>query len=194
MMRQEKANTMPATTPDPRAWRERSRFLFLTCGLGILAAGCGRGQPATPAPAAWLYVPEEAIVYYDNGGGIQDSLRLVVRDEETLRDVWTQVTSQQASPPPPPEVGFAREMVLVAAAGRMTPEDQIRVDSVVVERRTLATGKEEEVLSAIIRTIEGCRRFDSPAYPVQMVRIRRFNGPVVFVERRERAGNCPGTD
>jgi hypothetical protein len=186
---------MQRTTPAPTP-RTRRRWLLPRAGALTLlaAAGCGRAGPGVPTPAAWLFVPEDATVYYDNAGGIQDSLRLVVRDAATLHDVWAQATSQQASPPPPPEVGFAKEMLLVAAAGRMTPEDQIRVDSVVVQRRTLATGKQEEVLSAVVRTIEGCGRFATPAFPVQIVRIRRFDGPVVFVERRERAGNCQGTD
>lgn len=190
---------MQRTTPAPTPHAPHHSRLRHAGGLCLLVAttaiaGCGRGSPAVPAPAAWLFVPEDATVYYDNAGGIQDSLRLVVRDDATLRDVWAQATSQQASPPPPPEVGFAREMLLVAAAGRLTPEDQIRVDSVVVQHRTLATGKQEEVLAAVVRIIEGCRRFETPAFPVQIVRIRRFDGPVVFVERRERAANCPGTD
>jgi hypothetical protein len=170
------------------------RAPLLAAATLLTAMGCGRGAPGTPAPPEWLYVPDEAVVYYDNAGGIKDSLRMVIRDPETLREVWAQATSQQAAPPPPPEIGFARDMLIVAAAGRMTPEDQIGIDSVVVHKRTLATGKAEEVLSAIIRTTEGCRRFDTPAYPVQIVRVRRFDGPVIFVERRDRAGNCPTTD
>lgn len=161
-----------------------------TCALTVLAVACHRGGPATPPPPVWLPVPAEAVVYYDNAGGIQDSLRLVVRDPATLRDVWEQATSRQASPPPPPAVDFAQDMLLVAAAGRMTPEDQIRIDSAAVHERLTALGDREQVLSAVVRTIEGCRRFDAPAYPVQIVRVRRFDGPVTFVERREKAGNC----
>lgn len=54
-------------------------------------------------------------MYYDNSGGIADSLRLVLRDEAALHEIWRQATSRQAAPPPPPEIDFSRDMVIVAA-------------------------------------------------------------------------------
>jgi hypothetical protein len=72
----------------------------------------------------------------------------------------------------------------------MTPEDRIRVDSVGVRDVTDAVGETEEVMMVIVRTVEGCRRFNVDAYPVEIVRVPRFEGPVRFVERRERDPSC----
>lgn len=154
----------------------------------LVLSGCGRGGGATaPAPTSgpWLAVPEAARVYYDNGGGLQDSLRVVIRDRETLQSYWSQATSRQSDPPPAPVVDFDEEVVLLVAAGRMTPEDQIRVDSLSVRRERDVSGDVTEYLAAMVRVVEACRRFAAEAYPVEIVRIQRYEGPIRFVERRD---------
>ncbi|MEW5926257.1 MAG: hypothetical protein AB1941_02105 [Gemmatimonadota bacterium] len=162
--------------------------LPLSCALAVLAAGCG-GAP--PAPGVLGPVPGDAVLYYDNQGAMRDSVRMVVRDEAGLRTLWSRVTAGQASPPPAPAVAFDREMLLVVGAGRKTPEDQIQVDSVGVRREMGPSGRMREVLAVQVRTTEGCGRFRSTAaFPVQIVRVRRFDGEVSFVERRERAEGC----
>jgi hypothetical protein len=138
-------------------------------------------------------LPSTARVYYDNGGGIQDSLRLVIRDQQELQKWWSQATSRQQDPPPIPAVDWSREMLLVAAAGRMTPEGRIRVDSVGIRREMSTRGKMEDVLATVVRISDGCRRFTTAGFPVEIVRVRRFNGPVSWVNRRETTGNCQGT-
>ena len=132
------------------------------------------------------------MLYYDNSGGIQDSLREVVRDAETFQRIWARATSTQSSPPAMPEVDFDRSMLLVVSTGRMTPEDMVRVDSVGVHEEVGATGRRERVMQAIVRTIRGCGGFTSDAYPLAIVRVARFEGPVRFTERRERAEGCMG--
>jgi len=90
-------------------------------------------------------------------------------------------------------VDFGSHMVVVAGAGRMTPEDRIRVDSVGVREVTDAVGDEEEVLLVVVRTSEGCSRFNVDAYPLEIVRVPRFDGDVRFLERRESESDCaPG--
>ncbi len=163
-------------------------FLLLIFGSLLVSAACRRGAPPAAAPS-WSPVPAER-VYYDNEGGIRDSVRLVVRDREALQRLWTQATAGQAAPPPPPQVDFGREMLLAVGAGRMTPEDQIQVDSVGVRPETTAAGRREDVLAVVVRTTEGCRRFNVDAYPVEIVRVRRFDGPVSFLERRVQATDC----
>lgn len=169
-------------------------FRFLILVAVVSAPACRRGAPApiiVPAGPSWTAAPAQR-VYYDNAGGIQDSLRLVVRSTEELRSVWDQATSRQASPPPLPAVDFEREMLLVVAAGRRGPEDQIRVDSVGFQRdpaarRRTAPGE----MTAIVRLTEGCRRFAAEVYPVEIVRVQRFDGSVNWVERHERSQDCP---
>lgn len=129
-------------------------------------------------------------MYYDNSGGIADSLRLVLRDEAALHEIWRQATSRQAAPPPPPEIDFSRDMVIVAAAGRLTSDDQIRVDSVAVSREMNAAGRTEETLNVFVTLELACRRIDVDGFPLEIVRLRRFDGPVRFHEQRRDAENC----
>lgn len=167
----------------------------LTCLLLIAAvAACGRGQspspsgPPAPPPAEPYPVPQR--LYYDNGGGIQDSLRVVIREEGGLRSRWEQATSRQAVPPPHPEVDFSREMVVLVSAGRMTTEDQIQVDSATVVRAMDAEGQVQPVLTLHVRTTRGCGRFNVDAYPLELLRLRRFDGEVRFSERIVQAEGC----
>jgi hypothetical protein len=129
-------------------------------------------------------------LYYDNGSAPQDSARTIVRDGEALRGLWQRLTATQASPPPMPAVDFTREMLALVAAGRMTPDDQIRVDSVALTREMDASAKMTETLNIFVATVTGCRRFNAEAYPIEIVRLRKFDGPVKWVERQERAEGC----
>lgn len=157
----------------------------------VLAVACGRGGgAAAPAPAPLGPLPQAALIYDDDASGLREPARLVVRDAAALNTLWHRATAGQPAPPPAPVVDFGQEMVVAVAAGRMTPSDRIRVDSVGVRREPGADGRVRDVLAVLVRTTEACERFDTPAYPVQLVRMRRYDGPVVFVERRERAEGC----
>jgi hypothetical protein len=174
--------------------RMRTALLLLVLAGVLVTPACRRGAapspPAAVPPPAWTASPAQRL-YYDNAGGIQDSLRLVIRDSEQLRSVWIRATSRQVAPPPAPTVDFEREMLLVVAAGRRSAEDQIRVDSVGVRREPAAPGRTAvEEMTAVVRLTEACRRFASESYPIEIVRVRRFDGPVAWLERRERQAEC----
>lgn len=167
-------------------------LVLLLAGLAVLPS-CRRGglsAPAAAPPAA--PIAPTALLYYDNGGGIQDSVREVIRDAAGFQEIWTRATSPQPSPPALPDVDFRETMVLVVASGRMTPEDMIRVDSVGVHQEVTPSGNRQRVMQAIVRTIRGCGGFASEAYPLAIVRVERFDGPVRFTERTERAEGCGG--
>lgn len=167
--------------------------IVLLCAAVI--GGCRRGGAApAPPPAAPPAAPvaATALLYYDNSGGVQDSLREVVRDAQALQRLWTRATSRQPSPPALPDIDFQRQMVLVVANGRMTPEDAIRVDSVGVHEEVSAGGQRERVMQVIVRTVRGCGGFTADAYPLAIVRVERFTGPIRWTERRERAEGCTG--
>jgi hypothetical protein len=154
------------------------RFL-VTCllvGIAVLATGCRKAPRDVMSPV----LPAHR-VYTDDGPAFRDSLRLVVRDMNSWNEVWNQATSTQAAPVPLPAIDFGREMIVVVAAGRMTPGDVIRVDSV---------GTQGSGLVVVVRTIAECRAFSAEAYPLEIVRVRRSDGPVSFIERRDRAGEC----
>lgn len=174
---------------------------IVALALLLALSGCGRGggggggaggpaaAPALPASEPWSQ-PQR--LYYDNGGGIPDSLRVVVREEGVFEDRWRQATSRQATPPASPAVDFERDMVVVVAAGRMTTEDQIRLDSAVVMRTPDEEGALEPSLHLFIRTTRGCGRFNVDAWPLEIVRLRRFEGPIRFRETVLTAEGCNG--
>lgn len=166
------------------------RRLLLPAAL-LLGAACHRGHPAAPpAPApAWTPVQGMTRVYYDNSGGITDSVTTVIRDAPSLQRVWTQAVSKQTAPPPVPEADFARDMFLVVGAGRQTPDDRVVVDSVGVRRPPPGVAG-APTLTVFARIVEGCHRFQADAYPVEIVRVPRFDGPVRFVEERQKPTDC----
>lgn len=168
----------------------RSALVF---ALLLLLPSCRRGggataMPETPPPPAPF--PPPTRMYYDNSGGIQDSLRLVIKQADDFATVWRQATSRQTDPPSPPAIDFGNQMVLVVGAGRMRPDDQIAVDSVYRTRELNAGGDMVETLNVIVRTTTGCRRFNADAYPLDIARVRRFDGPVKFLEQRAQAQGC----
>lgn len=169
------------------------RRLPAVLSLALLAAACGGSAPPVPASVmapALAPVGDGDRLYYDNSGGIADSVRIVVRTSDELTDIWARATSRQSAPPPVPTVDFADRMVVVVGAGRLTPEDQIRVDSVGIRTVTDAAGVDEDVLAVVVRTISGCGRFQVDAYPVEIVTVPRFGGDVRFVERTSSDPNC----
>jgi hypothetical protein len=134
-------------------------------------------------------VPVDARLLYDNGGGIQEAGNTVIRDQATLVRIWEQATSAQSSPPPLPSIDFRTHMVLLVAGGRMSPADEIRVDSAGVRRESTPAG-EREVLAVVYTVSESCRRFARDAFPVEVVQFRRYDGDVRFIENRVRGPDC----
>ncbi|MQA89712.1 MAG: hypothetical protein GEU90_05690 [Gemmatimonas sp.] len=171
----------------------RRRLLFVLLAPACLSLPACRGGPAPVSTPAVAPVAPSEVVFYDNSGGIRDSLRVVVRDESTLREFWESATSTQLAPPPMPAVDFGREMVLVIGAGRMTPADQLQVDSVGVRDEPTSGGGRQRVLEAVVRTIQGCQEFNADAYPVVFLRVQRFDGTVRFTERRDQSAGCDPT-
>jgi hypothetical protein len=160
---------------------------FRIARLGALAvafSACSHGVPViAPQPRITLQpLGDAAQVYYDNGMAFADSARLVVRDSATWRTTWQRATRPQPSPPPMPVIDFSREMVVVAAAGRMKPGDAIHVDSI---------GVHGSLTVLTVRTITACQPFPADAFPFEIIRIPRRDGPVQFVEHQARAPGCP---
>jgi hypothetical protein len=168
----------------PRCFAGLPLVALACAAAAACGGGGGKGGPVL-SPVA-----RAAVLYDDDAGGLRDSVRLVVRDAAGLERLWRQATAGQSAPPPAPSVDWGHEMVVAVAAGRMTPNDRIAVDSVGVRREPGADGREREVLAVLVRTTQGCEQFRSAAFPVSLVRLRRYVGTVVFVERRERAAGC----
>jgi hypothetical protein len=150
--------------------------------LALLSA-CSHGVPVIAPQARITLHPlgDTAQVYYDNGMAFADSARIVVRDTAAWRAIWQRATRPQLSPPPMPAIDFDREMIVVAAAGRMKPGDAIHVDSI---------GVHGSMTVLVVRTIVACQPFPADAFPFQIIRIPRRDGPVQFVEHQARAPGC----
>jgi hypothetical protein len=163
------------------------RLVVVTAALVL--AGCGAGRQGGAASDGDPFPPPQHL-YSDNGGGIQDSLRVVIHDEAELRRRWIDATSTELSPPGLPDVDFRRQMVVLVSAGRLTADDQIHVDGASTARAMDPSGRTQRTLTIQVRTVRGCRDGAQEAYPLQLVRMQRFDGPVRFSERVERADNC----
>jgi hypothetical protein len=139
--------------------------------------------PAAPPPAENLTpIDQDARLYYDDEAtAFPDSIRMVIRDAQSLTSVWTQATKGQASAPPLPPVDFTQSIVLLVGAGKMRTGDQIHVDSV---------GTRQGRLVVVVRTTVDCQSVPSAAYPFEIVRVKRSNKPVSFVERRSKGPDC----
>lgn len=113
--------------------------------------------------------------------GITTVARIVVRDSSTWRQVWRRVTERFTPAPTLPRVDFDSNMVLLAAAGQMQAGDYIRVDFVgIVGSR----------MYSVVRTGGGCFPVEQSRYPVDIVRVPRVEGEVVFLEYRAGAISC----
>jgi len=154
----------------------RTRSSLAVYALTFIAACPHRPAADTLAP-----VVSTARVYYDDGPAFRDSVRMVVKDITTWQNVWAQAMSTQSSPLALPSVDFGRDMILVVGGGRLTPGDQIHVDS---------AGTRGGYFVAVVRTIVQCRPFPADAYPTEIVKVKRSDRPAAFSERRERATNC----
>lgn len=177
---------MARSLGNARGARDGRRWLRIACGGSVLAllSACSHGVPIiAPQPKVTLEpLGDSAQVYYDNGMAFADSARIVVRDSATWRAIWQRATSPQPSPPPMPVIDFSRDMIVVAAAGRMKPGDLIHVDSI---------GVHGSLTVLVVRTMVACQPFPTDAFPFEIVRVPRRDGPVQFIEHRTRAASCP---
>jgi hypothetical protein len=72
-------------------------------------------------------------------------------------------------------------MLLLVGAGRLRSGDQIHVDSV-------GTRKGRTIV--VVRTTMECQDFPGDAYPFEIVRVKRSERGVLFVERRSKPADC----
>lgn len=179
----------------PTFHRPSMRLISLLLALVVLAplASCHRGkpkvapsprrEPAAPAGPVDDVQPVDAAdrLYYDDTQVFTDSSRITIRDPETLEEFWSRAGTGQATTPPLPAIDWNHEMVLLVSAGRLRPGDQIRVDS---------AGMRNGSMVAIVRTTVECQPFPATAYPFEIVRVPRSEGPVQFVERSSKSADC----
>ncbi len=120
--------------------------------------------------------------------GILDRRRTVIRDRETLADVWKQIYSAPISfsltregkpiptlPPPPPQIDFSRSMLLVVTMGsEPTSGYAIIVDGVYEH------GNQLEVVVRNVSPGRSCFTLQYMTAPVDIVELEKREGSVTF--------------
>jgi hypothetical protein len=139
--------------------------------------------PPKPIPPAdeMKPVPADDRIYYDDATAFRDSVRLTINDQDSWKSTWLRATQAQATPPALPEIDFQRYMLLLVSAGRLKPGDEIHVDSV---------GLQHGRPVAVVRTTVDCRPFPGDAYPLEIIRMKRTDSTVNFIERRGKTEDC----
>jgi hypothetical protein len=148
--------------------------LVLLTAAGLAGSACSRSVVmSTP----FRPVAPEAIVYQDDAGGLQDSTYVAVTDALDWGNQWERVTSTNPNPPQLPNVDFDKEMLLIAAAGRMKAGDRIHVDSV---------GMKQDVFRAFVTITTACTQLDVDVFPLEIVRVPKTSKRVQFQVARTR--------
>jgi hypothetical protein len=149
-----------------------------------LAAGCTGAAPIPGSDAAPVMSRIDSTqVLLRTGQGLGDPMRAVLRDSEAWEQFWSQAHSLLEPAPAPPSVNFADSMLLVAALGtRSTGGFSVAIDSV-------SRGSALRVFVTSIAPGPRCVSTMAISWPVQVVRVARFDGSVEFVEK-ERTEQC----
>jgi hypothetical protein len=168
----------------------RLRPAVASAFLAVLVVACGRGGGVS-APAPLNPIAIDAVEFETDAGGIADSLTVVIRDQETLAEMWSRATDRQQTPPPLPQVDFQRNMLLLVAGGRMPAGYDVRIDSIGIrQERVDESGRTRPVLVVQYTFTHACRRIARDAYPLEIVRVRRQDGEVRFDGRRDPPAAC----
>jgi hypothetical protein len=122
--------------------------------------------------------PELALFPYRTSTGITTRERMIVTDQATWAQVWTDIVKNHSPTPGPPTVDFDRETIVVAAMGQRSSGGYvITIDSSGVEGNTV-------VLTVTERSPgPTCGTTAALTAPVALARILRPRATVRFVEK-----------
>ncbi len=119
-------------------------------------------------------------VFTGRYSGMLQRSRLVIRDADQWRLVWSEIEQNLQSSTSLPTVDFGRFMVILAAMG-MQSTGGYEIEIVEVYR-------EKEHIQLVVREISagrGCLVTQELTSPVDIVMIARSDEPVAFLEHRE---------
>jgi hypothetical protein len=165
----------------------RAASFFAAAALVALVACGGKKGGDMPKPAPSLTVsmrpvPDEAFLLSDNTNAFgTDTVRKVIRDTIEFKRYWDQATSRSSQKLARPVIDFSKDMVVLAAGGRMKPGDVVTIDSV---------GTKGSLTVIVVRTTIACQPIAASAYPFEMVKVQRNNGEDSFREHVMRAPEC----
>jgi hypothetical protein len=153
--------------------------------MAVLLAACSSGGPTPGAETSQAVVTriDSTAVVLATSHGVGDPTRAVIRDSTAWEAFWTEAHALMEPMPPIPAVDFTSSMLLVAALGtRSSGGHRVTIDSV-------ARGATLRVFVTAVAPGPDCMTTLSITWPVQVVRVPRFDGSVEFVEA-ERVQPC----
>ena len=160
------------------------RASYFALALACLPACSGSAPEARAEPDAVVSRIDSSEIVLRTGQGLGDPTRTVIRDSVAWVQFWGQANALIEPTPALPPVNFADSMLLVAASGTHAPGgNSVRIDSV-------ARGSALRVFVTTVTPGNGCSTTLAITWPVQVVRVARFDGSVEFVES-ERTEDCP---
>jgi hypothetical protein len=143
--------------------RFSNRTLVVLGSVFILFAGaCGKNPPSPI-----MIHPETHQVYYSEDSRLADPMEREIRDADTWRRLWEQITNLDT---PPPSVDFSRQMLLLFNGGKMEAGDRVEIFRLQPER-----GEWVAWYRIIDEGVPG-----TESYPVQVVRVPNLTGRVRF--------------
>jgi hypothetical protein len=117
--------------------------------------------------------------------GMTTAQRLVVRDETTWFQVWTQLAGSFRPSPTPPDIDFTRDAVIVAATGTRSNG----AFSITVDDARLYT-HDAEITVTEHAPGSNCTVPDVVITPAAVVRVPTFSGQATFLEHLS-VESCP---
>ncbi len=163
-------------------------FVALLSSAAVVAAapaGCQRTPaPTTPRNAPSVSTPAPVTrLYGAQVSAYATAEEAVIRDQSAWQGAWRQLHNGLAAAPVP-AVDFAREVVVLVAAGeRNTGGTTLRVDDVV------QVGADAVVRYTVTEPGPGCMTAQVITSPVEVVRVPQAGGAVRF-ERRTTVTPC----
>ena len=140
--------------------KRMSQLLLLSLSFLLLSCGKNLRPP--------INVVAQDQIFYSDESRLTEVTEMVIRDVETWRQMWGQITGGQTEPP---AVDFGSRMLLLVSGGRMDPGDRIQID------RLEKVGEE---IVVTYRVIESSGVLESDVFPVQVVAVLRRAGQARF--------------
>jgi hypothetical protein len=142
---------------------------LLSCASFSQDPQVDRGIQRSPA--------ESRTLLHSRQSGLVRPLRVVVRSQSEWTAIWAELRQPFSPPPPTPPVDFAKEVVVVIAAGPVSPLHGYGIENISVGEIVEVT-----IYKSIPSATDECISPLGIDHPVQAVAIPNTDGQIVFEE------------
>jgi hypothetical protein len=155
--------------------------LATVAGIAVLGLqACTNGSPTALRKTTESAVMPLTMLFESQQSGVQEMLRLVVRDQATWATVWAELEGSATNSAPTPRIDFSKEIVLVATLGTKPTGGY-----------TISLGPsyqtDQEVTAYVQKEVPGrkCGAAEMVTHPFSVASLTRTSLPVRFVETEE---------